>query len=90
MLVFAVPPIWPYGYYVLLRFVVCGVSVFGIFDLRNAKPVNVAILGVVAVLFNPLIPVHLSKEAWIPIDLVVAGYFGYIAWRISKAIPGKK
>jgi len=33
------------------------------------------LFGFIAVLFNPLIPVHLWREIWQPIDLAVAAAF---------------
>jgi hypothetical protein len=32
-------------------------------------------------LFNPLIPIYLEKETWIPIDIIVAVFF-LIYWRL--------
>jgi hypothetical protein len=74
-LVIAVPPIWPYGYYVLLRLVVTAVATFAIVVLRRGGVADLVGLAVVALLFNPIIPVHLPKLAWVPIDLGVAAYF---------------
>ena len=79
-LVAAVPSIWPYGYYVLLRLVVTGVAIFGIVVLRGGGPADLVGLGVVALLFNPIIPVHLPKVAWVFIDLSVAVYF----WSLTR------
>jgi len=35
----------------------------------------------IAALFNPLIPVHLSKEIWLPIDVLVGIYFSRLAYK---------
>jgi hypothetical protein len=60
---------WPYGYYQLLRFVVCGASIYVSFMAYNwQKTWAVWLFGLIAVLFNPLIPVHLTREFWKPID----------------------
>ena len=72
----------PYGYYQLLRFFVCGVSIYA-FSLnyaeRHAK--WLWIFGGIAVLFNPVFAVHLEKNVWITIDLAVGFlfclYFGF-------------
>lgn len=76
MLILAIPPIWPYGYYILLRLVVSGVAVYAIYvgynvDLRTIP----VILGIIALLFNPIIPIYLKKEVWIVIDIIVAIVF---------------
>ena len=67
---------WPYGYYQLLRFVVCGVSVYVAYTAYTwQKMWAVWLFGFIAVLFNPLIPIHLSREAWQPIDSICAILF---------------
>ncbi len=76
MLLGALAP-WPYGYYQLLRFVVCPVSGYVAFvAYKWQKLWATCLFGIVAVLFNPLIPVHLSRELWQPIDLICSFIFG--------------
>ena len=63
----------PYGYYTLLRLVVCGVAGYGAF--RAAETGQTAWflgLGVLALLFNPVFPVPLGRELWQPVDAVTA------------------
>ena len=63
----------PYGYYTLLRFVVCGVTAYGAYLAVGFKKAGWAwVLGCVAVLFNPVIPLHLNREIWSFIDIGVA------------------
>jgi len=63
----------PYGYYTFLRIVVCGVSVYVAYQgYQWGQQWAMWVFGLVAVLFNPLVPVHLTKEIWLPIDLAVA------------------
>ena len=63
----------PYGYYTLLRFVVCGVTVYGVYyALELQKNAWAWTFGIIAVLFNPIIPIHLKKDIWTIIDLAVA------------------
>jgi len=83
MLLLAIPPMWPYGYYTLLRLVVTGAGIFAAFMAYGmGKNVWTYILGGIALLFNPLIPVHLDKETWGVIDLVVAIAFFVSIWCI--------
>ena len=64
---------WPYGYYQLLRVVVCAVAVWGAtLAHRMEKPGWTWLLGVLAVIFNPVFPVHLEREIWSIIDLGAA------------------
>jgi len=81
---------WPYFYYKALRFVICfsaiGVAIVAVSGahvaMMDEKKITfylrctfTGIFGLVALLFNPLLPVHLSRDIWVPIDLVTAGIF---------------
>jgi hypothetical protein len=55
----------PYGYYRLLRWVVCAVAIASALQLHGGRRLGWAwILGAVALLFNPLVPVHFEKATW--------------------------
>ncbi|GMV36066.1 MAG: hypothetical protein AMXMBFR61_05740 [Fimbriimonadales bacterium] len=60
---------WPYAYYTVLR-VVTSVSaaVAAWVAVRASVAWAVWVLGVVALLFNPIVPVHLTKEVWRMLD----------------------
>jgi hypothetical protein len=64
----------PYGYYTLLRFVVSGTTAYGAYfaSTEQKKLAWAWIFGIVAVLFNPFIPIHLSRDTWAVIDIAVA------------------
>jgi len=67
---------WPYGYYTLLRWVTCAGAVYVALTAQGWKHIVwVWVFGFVAVLFNPLVPVHLSREIWQPIDVAAAALF---------------
>ena len=78
-----IPPIWPYGYYVLLRFVVCAVSIYAIYVRRDSKSEYVVALVGITLLFNPVIPVYLTKLLWVLINLGVAYFF----WHLVSETP---
>lgn len=83
MLLFAILPL-PYGYYTLLRLVVCGCSiVYAIVGWHFLKPIAI-LSGILALLFNPLIPIYLDKEAWIIIN-VIAAVYQLIAWALLNS-----
>jgi hypothetical protein len=66
----------PYGYYTLLRFAVCGVSAYSVYFAIKIKNEGWAwTFGVIAILFNPIIPVHLDRQTWKLIDVGVAIVF---------------
>ena len=75
MLIIAVFPL-AYGYYQLLRWIICGIAVFtAIMAYQWGKWWAVGIFGVIAVLFNPLLVIHFTKQIWQPIDAVCAILF---------------
>lgn len=78
---------WPYGYYQLLRFVVCGVSVYVAFMAYNWHKLCAIWI---AVLFNPLAPIHLSRELWQPIDMVSGVFFLVIGCVLKKSSEQSK
>lgn len=77
MLCFAVIPVLPYSYYVLLRWVVCFAAAYGAFCIKDHETTgrHFVPLVIIACLFNPLVPVYLSRLAWLPVDLGCAVYF---------------
>jgi len=81
---------WPYSYYQLLRFAVCGVSTYVAFMAYVWKKLWASWLFVgIAVLFNPLAPIHLSRELWQPIDFACALLFGVVAFVLKEPTQEK-
>ena len=75
---------WPYFYYQLLRVIVCGGGIFCGIALWNSSERGRALaiaLFITALVFNPLIPVHLARAAWSIINVLSAALFGYLAIR---------
>jgi uncharacterized membrane protein YccC len=55
----------PYGYYTLLRWVVCGATAYSAFEAVKVKKEGWAIMfGIIAVLFNPFVPARLDRATW--------------------------
>jgi hypothetical protein len=74
MLIWALNPSNPYGYYVLLRFVCCAVFAFLTVQAISHHNERWAwILGVVAAIYNPFIRVALSRELWSVVNIVTVG-----------------
>lgn len=72
MLLLALAP-WPYDYYKLLRLVVCGCAVFLIYRIHaREKTAWLVALSAIAVLFNPLLGVHLTREVWAVLNVLSA------------------
>ncbi len=77
MLCFSVFPTMPYTFYVLLKWVVCGAAVYGVLNFKDDSRMRRHIwpLGVLALVFNPFVPVPLTPLVWLILDLGTAVYF---------------
>ena len=70
---------WPYGYYTFLRWITCITSILVAFQAfeKNIDWAKVVFI-VIAILFNPLAPIYLSRSIWIPLDIVTAIFFIFV------------
>ena len=77
---------WPYLYYQLVRWIVCGVGCYVAFQAHRmgAKWV-VWGLGIIALLFNPLVVFRFEREMWQILD-VVAGVFFVLGAALVKRV----
>ena len=71
----------PYGFYTFLRLAVSVAGVFAAIELRREDNFLWLLFGAIVLLFNPIIPIYLTREVWFPIDLIVAGCFAWIIFR---------
>lgn len=69
----------PSGYYVLMRIIVCVASAivaYGSYKRENSLNGSAILFGLMAILFNPIIPIYLyDREIWMPIDIIGAIIF---------------
>jgi hypothetical protein len=64
---------WPYGYYQFLQLAVTALAIWLAVAANRQQSTIWTIVGVgLALLYNPIIPVYLKRQTWLPIDLVVA------------------
>jgi len=74
MVLLALNPGNPYGYYILLRWVCCGIFAYLAFrTLEQEKRGWTWVLGITAVVYNPILRVHLTREIWSIINLITIG-----------------
>lgn len=74
MLGWALIPANPYGYYILLRIVLCGIFVFLAVKAHELKRIGwIWVLSITAVLYNPIVRFHLSRESWSVVNLATIG-----------------
>lgn len=85
-LLWAIQPGNPYGYFVFLRIVVCfGAFVFAAIFAGEKREMLVVLFAGIAILFNPLFPVHLTRDKWLVFDAltIVAFSIGLGIWLVG-------
>lgn len=77
----------PYGYYQFLRLALCGTVVYSLYNdeaLRQKDVLKWSLIGM-AILYNPIFPIHLTKDIWAMLNLVAAGIAGFAAYTSYRA-----
>ena len=65
----------PYGYYQFLRIITCIASVLGAFYAKRVGNDNWVVgLAILAILFNPFVPIYLGKSLWKILDVIGGVY----------------
>mgnify|MGYP000492405990 CR=1 FL=1 len=78
---------WPYEYFTLLRWVTCGAAIFVAYHVHDPERQWIAwLFGIIALLFNPIFPVYLSREIWAPIDVICGIAFLIIGFLKSNQL----
>lgn len=83
LLLIAAAPL-PYGFYTFTKIVVCGFSAILSYQNFNAPDKKSAwawFFLFVAILFNPLIAIHMPKEIWMVIDIMLGLFFLFLAYQ---------
>lgn len=71
MLLWALNPDNPYGYYILLRWVCFGVFIYLAFQALEQEKNNwLWVMGITALIYNPIFRIHLNREIWSIINVV--------------------
>ena len=67
----------PIGYYTFLRIAVTGIAVYNAYEARNdANKLWMIFFIVAAIVFNPILPIHLRhKSEWRVIDIIFGVFF---------------
>ena len=77
----------PYGYYVLMRLVVCATAIYVLVVAAKSHQMWTAWLcAIIGLLFNPLIPVHLTKGIWQPLDFLAAAALGLAGFTVRADV----
>lgn len=76
---------WPYLYFILLRWAITFISIYVAYEFKQAKIESwMVVFGVVALVFNPIFPIYLTRQSWIPIDFVTSILFFFAGFSIKN------
>lgn len=78
---------WPYGYYSLLRVVICttaGWIAWVHYNLDGRASRWVLAFAFLALLFNPFLKVHLSRDVWMAVNVATALTYGVNYWTLFR------
>ena len=79
---------FPYGFYTLLRLIVsvsAGVIIYHSYKAAGGVNEISIIFAVILILYNPIIPIHLSREIWNPINFMTSGVYIWAFIKVRKA-----
>ena len=75
----------PYGYYVLVRFIATAAFCFLAFEeYKQGNTDRMILFIILAILFQPILKIHLGRVIWNIVDIVVAGYLIYLLYKVIK------
>ena len=76
MLGWALNPANPYGYYVVLRWILCPACAFLAVHAHDARKTGwVWLFGVTAAIYNPVFRVHLDRQIWLFVNIATIVMF---------------
>lgn len=85
LLLWALVPSSPYGYYSVMRWIVC--ASFAYLAVRSNEQHRQAwvwVLGVAAGIYNPIFPVHATREFWSLVNVVTIGLVVFAVFTSRK------
>jgi len=77
----------PYFFYVLLRVLICTASAYlSTKRYQERQTPWVWTFGAIALLFNPVLPVHMTRADWQMINILIAVFFaGWAVYSMNRA-----
>ena len=78
---------FPVGFDTFVKMIICfssGTIIF--YGFKSAKGINetIIIFSLILILFNPVFPIHLEKELWLPINFLTSGIYIYGYFNVLK------
>jgi|HigsolmetaAR205D_1030408.scaffolds.fasta_scaffold16465_3 hypothetical protein len=87
----ALVPTLPYGYYSVMRWVVCAACAWlAVSSYRNGREEWAWAWGVVAGIYNPIFPVHANREIWSIVNVVTIAVAAWYGFKVSQSDRGKE
>lgn len=81
----------PYGYYVLLRILICGACIYlANVDAQMGRSRWAWLLGGLAVLYNPIFKIHLGREIWWITNLATIWFLAIHMWSFARTAQAAK
>ena len=79
----------PYNYYEFLRPAVFIGSILLIFLItqQNIKlSLLIMLISIIALIFNPIIPIYSNRSFWLPMNVVSGSIFSYVSLYFGKKV----
>ena len=87
----ALIPSLPYGYYSVMRWLVCASCAWlALTSYRNGQEAWAWGWGVIAGIYNPIFPVHANREIWSIINVVTIVVAAWCGFKASQPNRGKQ
>lgn len=82
---------WRYGFFILLRWVVCvGAALLASMAHDQDSPGWMWVMVGILILFNPFVPLHLRRDTWRVLDLLAAGIFVGAALTLQRSSHSRR
>ena len=89
MLLWALVPTNPYGYYILLRIVICGVCAWLAYRAWTVERIGWGwALAITAVIYNPVFRVHATRELWSVVNVATIVLLAATIWALREPEKG--
>jgi hypothetical protein len=77
----------PYGYYQFLRLVITVIAVWCLLKIYDGS-LNIATFALlaIAIIYNPIAVIHMTREAHQYVNLCTALIFGAVGWRCKEKL----
>lgn len=76
----------PFDGYVFIKIVVAGISLYSGLRIRSRNEQAFVILMLIAAVYNPIVPLHLSRSLWMLLDVGVAGYLLWLVYGTRPSV----